>query len=200
MKGEDAFRAWIETWPIWPLIRAFGFSAYVWLFLTVAAGMLASLPFVPGKLRGILNIVHRQGARWGLGFLLLHMLLLSIDPTMPFPWTAIVFPSFADARSAVYGLGIFAFYGLIIVMVTSGAVKVIGQAMWRKFHLLSYPTFLLAFFHGVFAGTDSQALWAVVFYEATVGMIALLDLLQFVFSTKPKAREKPPQTPPARRR
>ncbi|PTQ54679.1 MAG: hypothetical protein HSCHL_2270 [Hydrogenibacillus schlegelii] len=127
--NENAFRAWIETWPIWPLIRAFGFSAYVWLFLTVAAGMLASLPFVPGKLRGILNIVHRQGARWGLGFLLLHMLLLSLDPTMPFPWTAIVFPSFADARSAVYGLGIFAFYGLIIVMVTSGAVKVIGQAM-----------------------------------------------------------------------
>ncbi|KWW96873.1 hypothetical protein AB1399_13325 [Hydrogenibacillus schlegelii] len=97
-------------------------------------------------------------------------------------------------------MGIFAFYGLIIVMVTSGAVKVIGQAMWRKFHLLSYPTFLLAFFHGVFAGTDSQALWAIVFYEATVGMIALLALLQFVFSIRPKARENLPQTPPARRR
>ena len=51
--------------------------------------------------------------------------------------------------------GVFAMWGLVIVELTSLAMKRLPRKVWRGIHFTSYLTFLLTSLHGTFAGTDA---------------------------------------------
>jgi len=40
---------WVLTWPTWRLIRAFGLTAYVFLFIAVFSALVARFPFLEGR-------------------------------------------------------------------------------------------------------------------------------------------------------
>lgn len=53
------------------------------------------------------------------------------------------------------GLGTLAFYGLVIVLLSSDLRNKLGRKWWFMFHMLSYPVFISLLVHGMVTGTDS---------------------------------------------
>lgn len=56
----------------------------------------------------------------------------------------------------------------------------------EKTHYLVFPLWILSAFHGLFLGTDSQAIWAEVLYLSTTLMVVLSTLYLVVLMNKKK--------------
>ena len=72
----------------------------------------------------------------------------------------------------------------------------LGHRVWRRIHYLSFAVFLLALVHGLFAGTDTPALWARVLYGSSG--VALLGLTLYRLWAAARARRAQPADRPAR--
>ncbi len=62
---------------------------------------------------------------------------------------------------------------MLLVYVSFALRKRIGQKNWRRLHWATYGIFAAATAHGLFAGTDSAAPWALGLYLGAVGAVAL---------------------------
>jgi len=168
---------WVLTWPTWRLIRAFGLTAYVFLFIAVFSALVARFPFLEGRKKSAWLVAHHFSAWLSFFLVLAHAFLLMVDTYAPFAWEEILLP-FLNARHPIaYGLGILSAYGLLFVLLTTDLASWLGKTLWRRFHLLSYPTYVLSLVHGLLAGTDAQVPWVTLLYGITGGMIALLLFL-----------------------
>lgn len=171
--------------PTWELIRSFGLTAYILLFFTTAMGMLLPLNLVTGPTKAVVTIAHQLSGWLALTIALVHGLLLMIDRTMPFSWTAVFFPSWTNGRELSYALGVVTLYLLLIVLLSSDLVPVLGKKLWKKIHFFSYLAFVFAFVHGVWAGTDTLTTWGTAIYASTGGIIFVLTVLHVLLRRKP---------------
>jgi len=170
--------SWIAQWPTWKMIRALGFTAYQFLFIGMATGILQSMFRFQGKAAGLLFYTHTFSLRAGLLLILGHCLLLVVDTYQPFSWHELFIPFVSISKPLANGLGILAFYLVLFLALNSEVIPWLGKKRWHWLHLLAYPTFLLAMIHGISAGTDSNQRWAIVFYSVTGGIILFLTALR----------------------
>jgi sulfoxide reductase heme-binding subunit YedZ len=158
----------------WFLARASGIAAYALLTLSVVAGLVVkSKPFGPALRQPTAVDAHRFLALLGLGFLAVHGIALVVDETVEVSLAALVVPGLAPYRPLATALGVLAGNLMLLVYVSFALRKRIGQRNWRRLHWATYGIFAAATAHGLLAGTDSAAPWALGLYLGAVGAVAL---------------------------
>jgi sulfoxide reductase heme-binding subunit YedZ len=152
----------------WIFLRAAGIAAYLALFLACAWGLVSSTSLVTKRVsKKASTTFHASVATAGLAFLAIHLLLLVIDPFMPFAPLDLLLPMRASYRPVSIAFGIATMYGIVIVLASSWARKRMTTAWWRRLHLLAVPAFTLSLLHGAFAGTDGNRPWMFAMYAVT---------------------------------
>jgi predicted ferric reductase len=159
----------------WYVARAGGIVAFVLLTLSVAAGLalsgrarFRSWPrFAVEDVHGYLGVL----AGW---FIAVHGLALLVDGYMPFSLAQLLVPFTDSYRPLATAAGIVSAELLGALALTNRFRKQIGHRRWRRAHYLNFVVWVLALAHGLFAGSDSDAGWAMTMYLASTAAVAAL--------------------------
>ncbi len=164
-------------------------SAQIWWYVARASGIVGWLLLSASVLWGILipaRLSDRQRPAWILdlhrwlagltiGFVALHLATLVADSYIHFGLADLTIPFASDWKPVPVALGVIATWLLVIVQVTSLAMRRLPRKVWHRIHLASYATFFLASLHGTLAGTDAGN----PLYQVT----SLAALAAVIFST-----------------
>jgi predicted ferric reductase len=155
----------------WVAARALGVTAYLLLTLEVAAGVWLSHPRNSGDPRTsrIVFPWHELLSVFTGAFLTLHIVLLAVDPYAGVDWIGAFVPGFSQFRPVPVAIGSVALYALIITAVTAKWTRLLPAGWWLKIHRVTALVWLMAWVHGVTAGTDSMALLPM--YLITGGLV-----------------------------
>ena len=137
-----------------------GLLATCFLTLNILLGMMLSTGYsnkqywkqVPAIFKKWdLTDVHNVTAYISLVLVILHPLLLLLDPTAEFTLIDMLFPVNAPKEKLMVALGTISMYALIIVVITTQKVvkRSLGFRTWKVIHLISYGTALLFLIHGM---------------------------------------------------
>jgi methionine sulfoxide reductase heme-binding subunit len=180
----------------WILARATGLTAYVLLTCSVLAGLVVkSRPFGMALKPATATDLHRTLALLSLGALALHGLALVLDGTVEIGLGALLVPGLAPYRPLWTGLGVVAGELMVLVYASFSLRRRIGQRNWRRLHWATYATFAAATAHGLMAGTDSAASWALGLYLGAVGAVAAATAWRALVPARPPTRPRPQPTP-----
>jgi len=176
----------------WLLARASGMTAYVFLTASVLAGLVVkSKPFGTALKPAVAVDLHKILALLGLTSLGLHGIALVLDRTVEIGLGALLIPGLAPYRPLWTGLGVVAGELMLAVYLSFGLRKRIGQKNWRRLHWATYATFAAGTAHGLMAGTDSGAPWALALYLGAVGAVVFATAWRILVPAGPP-RPKPP--------
>ena len=165
----------VQAW--WYVTRAAGLTSYFLLWLSMVWGMAISTKFFHPTVDGTYSYdFHEFLSLLGLGFVLLHVIVLMFDQFLPFNIWQIMIPFVDTYRPFWVGLGIIGFYLSLLVTVTFYLRKIIGAQAFRSIHTLSIVGYLGATLHGLFAGTDSALPVAKFLYGGTFLVILFLTI------------------------
>ncbi|MGG4144687.1 ferric reductase-like transmembrane domain-containing protein [Paenibacillus algorifonticola] len=178
---------WILSWPTWQMTRVLGIGSYLMLFVGMSLGMLYSYPFVKGPSKARVYNWHIRFTNGGTLLALLHMAVLVIDTYTPFTWGELLIPFTAHEHPVIYGIGTLALYGMLVLILTSDLRPKLKRKVWLAIHMLAYPIYLLALFHGILAGTDTQLGLVQFMYGATLIVSVGLFLGRATVKKKPGA-------------
>jgi sulfoxide reductase heme-binding subunit YedZ len=180
----------------WILARATGLTAYVLLTCSVLAGLVVkSRPFGMALKPATATDLHRTLALLSLGALALHGLALVLDSSVEIGLGALLVPGLAPYRPLWTGLGVVAGELMVLVYASFSLRRRIGQRNWRRLHWATYATFAAATAHGLMAGTDSAASWALGLYLGAVGAVVAATAWRALVPARPPARPRPQPTP-----
>jgi predicted ferric reductase len=153
-----------RSWP-WYLTRASGIIAGVSLIALLVSGIGS----VTGHFFRILEPLTAWATHRAIGIvfassIVIHMATLLFDHFVPFSLVEILVPWASDYRSVEFmgmnfgslfvALGVIAFYGALVVVVTSLLWVDKKPHRWKIYHYLSYVILIAVFFHGLMLGTD----------------------------------------------
>lgn len=171
----------------WYIARASGIIAWLFITASVLWGILLSTKLFPAHRRPAwLLDFHRGLGALSVLFLLTHVGALIADNYVHFDIVDIVVPFASEWKTWQVALGVFAFWGVVLVEFSSLAMKHLPKKLWRGIHFTSYLTFLLTSFHGTFAGTDATN----KMYVATtiVTTVALVVAVSYRIATRRSVR------------
>ncbi len=148
--GMDSVQIW------WYVTRASGLTGYFLLWLSMLWGFAIPSRIIQPILDSTFTYdFHEHLSLVGLGFVVLHVIVLLFDKYLPFNILQILIPFIDTYRPLWVGLGIISFYILLLVTFTFYLRQRIGKRAFRAIHLLSLLGYLGTTLHGLFAGTDS---------------------------------------------
>ncbi len=180
----------VQAW--WYVTRAAGLTSYILLWLSMVWGMAISTRILSPAVEGTYSYdFHEFLSLLGLGFVLLHVIVLAIDRYLPFSLWQIMIPFIDSYRPLWVGLGIIGFYIFLLVTVTFYMRQSIGMRAFRNIHILSLVGYLGATLHGLFAGTDSALGITKVIYVGTFLVVIFLTAYWLVLRGLSKPAEKP---------
>jgi predicted ferric reductase len=152
----------------WYLTRASGFVAYLLLFAALSLGLLMTGDVLGKRLaRFRIYDIHRFVSLLALCLTLLHVFIVLPDAFIGFTLPELLVPFASPYEPVFMALGAFSFYLTAAVIGSFYALRRIGYPAWRMLHYATLAAFLLAFLHGVGAGSDSDGAWAPYLYAAT---------------------------------
>ncbi len=157
----------------WVAARALGITAYLLLALQVAAGVWLSHPRNASDPRTnrVVFPWHELLTVFTGAFLTLHIVLLAVDPYAGVDWIGAFVPGFSQYRPVPVAIGSVALYAMIITAATAKWTRLLPAGWWLKIHRLTALVFLMAWVHGILAGTDTMALLPL--YLLTGGLVLL---------------------------
>jgi sulfoxide reductase heme-binding subunit YedZ len=159
----------------WYLTRIAGIIAYLLLWISTAWGIAIPSKFFDRVLhRSITFEFHQFISLLGLGFLALHMLVLLADQYMPYSVAQLLVPFISPYRPIWVGVGVIAFYLLVLVTVTFYIRQRIGMKAFRYIHYTSLLAYLGATVHGIYSGTDTPLSMMMLMYAGTFLVIVFL--------------------------
>ncbi len=165
----------------WYVTRSAAIIAYLLLWLSTVWGLA-----VPSKIASpLLDATytfdfHQFISLLGIGFLLLHVLVLMFDRYLPYTPLQILIPFLSPYRPVWVGIGVISFYIILIVTITFYLRSKIGMNAFRSIHVFSLVGFLGATLHGLFSGTDSALLSMQIHYRVTSLSVLFLTVYWFV--------------------
>lgn len=165
---------------MWVLARASGFVSYVLLTAVTVMGLLLARP--PRRANRILGQAQRLRlhvilAIFALVFTVLHVVVLALDPWAQVGWAGALLPFGSEYRPLPVTLGLLALWsGVISGATASLAGRGLGR-IWLPLHRLAAVGWVLAWLHGVLAGSDTGAwLWMYV----VTGLLVIVLVLRRV--------------------
>ena len=161
----------VQIW--WYVTRAAGLTGYFLIWLSMVWGFAIPSKIFQPILEGIFTYdFHEHLSLLGLGFVILHVVVLMFDKYLPYNIIQILIPFTGTYRPLWVGIGIISFYLLLLVTFTFYLRQQIGSKVFRSIHLLSLLGYLGATMHGLFAGTDSALPIAKFLYAGTFLVVA----------------------------
>lgn len=152
----------------WYLARASAFAAYLLLWWSMALGLAITNRLARAWPGGpSVGDLHEHASLLGLGFALLHALVLLRDQYIGFSLAQVLVPFASSYEPLWVGIGQIGLYLMALVAFSSYIRRWIGPRAWRLLHYLSFVVFALALGHGIFSGSDSGTSWASAIYAAS---------------------------------
>ena len=157
----------------WYIERAGGFSAFGLLTLGTLLGLALS-----GRVRSTawprfaIEDVHRFVGLLTGTFVAIHVVTLLADSFMPFSLRQLVVPGTSSYRPLATALGVVAMELLLALALTNRLRGAVPYGFWRRAHYLNFGVWLLALVHGLMAGSDTRAAWALAPYALAAGSVA----------------------------
>jgi len=149
--GEVGDTSWITT-------RVVGLLAYLMLFLSIMTALLKKSRY--NMRLTILFKYHHDISIMSLLLALFHGLSNIFDKyTWDLSPYGVFFPRFGSDTQLWISIGIFAFYLMAIVTLTSLGglvIRKLGVKKWKFIHMASYLAFFFVFAHSLLLGTDLQ--------------------------------------------
>lgn len=175
----------VQSW--WYVTRAAGLTSYFLLWLSMVWGMAISTKFFHPAVDGSYSYdFHEFLSLLGLGFVLVHVVVLPLDKYLPFNLLQILVPFVDTYRPLWVGLGIIGFYIFLLVTITFYIRKLIGTKAFRCIHMLSLLGYVGATLHGLFAGTDSALPITQVLYVGSALVVVFLTAYWIVLGALTK--------------
>lgn len=175
----------------WEVSRASGVVAFALLWFATALGLgitsRASDAVAP---RAWVFETHKFASLVALAFVAVHALSLIPDPATDFRLGHLLIPGGAPYRPLPVALGVLGMYGLVTTAGSFYVKKRLGHGTWRALHYLTFATFALALYHGVFAGSDSGLAWMRWMYIAAFWSVFSLTLYRVLTAPQPKPRAR----------
>ena len=200
----------VQSW--WYVTRAAGLTSYFLMWLSMVWGMAVSTKFFHPVVEGTYSYdFHEFLSLLGIGFVILHVVVLMVDKYLAFNIFQILIPFVNTYRPLWVGIGIIGFYLFLLVTVTFYLKKHIGSQAFRSIHMLSLAGYIGATLHGLFAGTDSALPVTKLLYVGTSLVILFLTVYWIVIGLMTKqekaraaaiaarARRQPQRLSPNRR-
>lgn len=160
----------------WFISRSSGVIAYVLITLGVLWGLVQSGRLFRTAVPPVVVLGMHSYLNWlGLGLAGLHGIVLAGDGYIAMGLPHIFTPFIAPYRPIPVGLGIIAFYLMLLLSLSFYARSFLGQRTFRLLHYSSFGVFVMVTLHGLLAGTDSSALWW-LYGLSMAGAIALTAL------------------------
>jgi predicted ferric reductase len=155
---------------IWLASRAAGLIGLVLLAFQVVVGLVLSHPVnkTTWKLSKRLFPWHENVWIFVLGFLAAHVVSIVVDPFAGVGIGGAFIPGLSSYRSAAVAVGTLSLYALLVTGLTARHTKILPVGAWLTIHRVGIVVFVLAWMHGLLAGTDSMALLALY---ATLGCV-----------------------------
>jgi predicted ferric reductase len=180
--------------------RASGLTGYFLLWLSMVWGFVIPTKLFQPALEGTFSYdFHEYLSLLGLGFVVLHVVVLLFDRYLTFNILQILLPFIDSYRPFWVGLGIISFYIMLLVTFTFYLRQQIGVKTFRSIHLLSLVGYLGTTLHGLFAGTDSALPVTKFLYIGTFLVVVFLTVY-WLFVRMFGTEEKGTVTVPARTR
>ena len=130
-----------------------GLGAVGAIAVNLLLGMLISLRYSPVRLwphrRMDLFLLHRWTAYLALALTLSHPAILLFLKTPRFRLVDVLWPTHSYLQPKLNLAGAAALYLLVIVLVTSLLRAHMTRLVWRRLHLLVYPSAVLLFLHSI---------------------------------------------------
>ena len=163
----------------WYFGRATGLVALVLLTAVVVLGTLGPLR-VASKAwpRFAIRTVHRDVSLLTLLVIVIHVVVLVFDGYVHIPLSAGILPWGSSYMAFWVGIGALSFDLLIAIALTSMIRRRLGYRTWRFVHWFAYVSWPLAVLHGIVAGSDSGANWALGLTIACVATVAAAIVLR----------------------
>ena len=159
----------------WYIARAGGLLAFTLLTASVVLGLLLSRrDHFKSWPRFALEDVHRFVSLLAGAFIVVHVGSLLFDSYLPFSLTNVLVPGTAPYRSLSVAAGVVAAELLAALAVTNRYRHSLPRNFWRRAHYLNFAVWLLAFVHGILAGTDATTPWGITLYLASAGAVGAL--------------------------
>lgn len=185
----------VQIW--WYVTRASGLTGYFLIWLSMVWGFAIPSKIIQPILDNTFTYdFHEHLSLVGLGFIVLHVIVLMFDKYLPFNILQILIPFTDTYRPIWVGLGIISFYILLLVTLTFYLRAQIGGKAFRSIHLLSMLGYLGATLHGFFAGTDSALPITMFLYILTFLIVIFMTVYWLVmryFGQDEKATAAAPQ-------
>ncbi len=181
---------------VWYMIRAAGITAYILLTVSVLWGLALSSSAVKDWSPGPLSMVLHATISWlGLVFALGHGVLLLLDDYFTYTLTDVLVPFTGPYRPFATGLGVLAFWILLLVTPSFALKKrFFSHKNWQRLHRTSYAAFIFATAHGLLTGTDASNPGLRVLFGISVLLTVIM--LGYRIGVKKAARKKPRQARP----
>ena len=198
---------------MWLFARATGMVALIAFTASVAFGALAASRKAPplhdrmafdDKMalgdtmdrRFLKQMAHRSAAVIGLALLLVHATLIIIDSFVNVSISGALVPFTAGFRSIALAAGTLSVYTFVAVAVSGAlrgrlATSAASVRRWRYVHLSAYAGWALAMGHGIFAGTDTGAWWAMAVYVVCGVAVLVSVTVRLVAEMKHRSRPLP---------
>jgi predicted ferric reductase len=168
-----------HTW--WYLSRASGIIAWLVIAATCLWGILLITRMLkPADRPAWLLDLHKHLGLLSILATLGHVLFLLKDDWMqPTLAELLVIGKFdgdrpnpmqADMPLAI-DIGLVALYLLVVIQLTSYAMKKLPKRLWRAVHLTSYGVLLLGTIHGLMVGTDTSNMVLLMCMAGIIGVV-----------------------------
>ncbi len=162
---------------MWFITRSAGIIAYILLWLSMVWGLAIPTKLFGNRLNGEFTFdFHQALSLLSLGFLGLHIFILTADRYLPYTLAQILVPFLSPYRPIWVGIGTLALYLLILVTVTFYLRQRISMKTFRYIHFTSMIAYLGAVAHAFMAGTDSSLPVMQLLYAGTFMVIVLLTV------------------------
>ena len=178
----------VQLW--WYVTRASGLTGYFLLWLSMVWGFAIPTGFMKPLLENIFSYdFHEHLSLLGIGFVLVHIVVLLFDKYLPFSILQLFIPFTDTYRPVWVGLGIISFYILLLVTFTFYIRQKIGSKAFRSIHVLSLLSYLGTTLHGLFAGTDSALPITMLIYAGTFLIVVFLTVYWLIMRAFKKEEE-----------
>ena len=179
---------------LWYVTRATAVASYVALAVAVILGILRSLARRTNeRLSWIVDETHQFLSTLAVVLVAGHLVTLVLDPFLPFSVENLILPINEPYRQTAVDFGVFGFYTLVVLWLSSWNKNRLPYTFWRNVHYLSFVAFVLVTLHGWQAGSDTNEPFMRGIYIGCSVAIAFLTAMR-IFATPRQVAATIPQS------
>jgi len=179
----------VQIW--WYVTRASGIIAYLLLWFSTILGLAVTSKYLDGMLDRLFTYdFHEFISLLSVGFTLVHVIVLMLDQYMPYSLAQILVPFISPYRPFWVGVGVIAFYMILLVTITFYMRNRIGTRTFRAIHVLSLAGYIGVTLHGYYSGTDTALPSMQILYDITGLAVLFLTVYWLVMLLQRNAEKR----------